>query len=163
MSIKTFEELYHTELQDAYSACQQAHDVTVEMGRAAEGKELSEALIAGAMGIADGMDKLRSLCAEHDINPEGHACKGMEGLVKEARAHALEEDYGDSDLRDAMIISQYQRLAHYAIAAYGTLRTFANRLGHDGDGAILEEMLDSAYGGDRRMSAIATDVNAEAA
>lgn len=164
--IKTFEDLYHTELQDAYSACKQSMDVTVEMGRAAKNKELSEALIDASNGIADGMDKLKSLCAEHGIDPDGHKCKGMAGLVAEAREHSLKTEFGDEAIQDAMIISQYQRLAHYAIAAYGTLRQFANRLGHDGDGAILNEMLDSGYDGDRRMTAIATGsggVNSEAA
>ncbi len=166
MSLNTLEDLYHTELQDAFSACKQSLDVTVEMGRAATDKALSEALIDASNGISDGMDKLRSLCADHDIDPDGHTCKGMKGLVTEARAHALKENFGDDALRDAMIISQYQRLGHYALAAYGTLRDFANRLGHDGDGAALAEMLDSCYDGDRRMTAIAIGsdgINADAA
>jgi ferritin-like metal-binding protein YciE len=81
----------------------------------------------------------------------------MEGLVAEARAHALDAQFGDSAARDAMIVTQYQRMAHYAIAAYGCLRAFADRLKLDDDGATLQAMLDSAYDGDRRMTQIATD------
>ncbi|THH38133.1 DUF892 family protein [Aliishimia ponticola] len=166
MSVSTLEELYHTEMQDAYSACKQSLAATRDMGRAATDQALQEALIDATNGIVDGMDKLASMCAEHDINPDGHKCEGMEGLVKEARKHSIEHDFDDDALRDAMIISQYQRLGHYAIAAYGTLRAFANRLGHDGDGARFNEMLDSCYDGDRRMTDIATGeggVNADAA
>jgi len=36
----------------------------------------------------------------------------MEGLVSEAEAHALDKNFGDDDTRDAMIITQYQRMAH---------------------------------------------------
>lgn len=164
MKIDTLHDLYHANLQDAYSACKQALPVTTELGRAASDKELSQALIDGANGISDGMDKLASICADHGIEPTGHHCKGMEGLVTEARHHALEGKFGDNATRDAAIIGQYQRLAHYAIAAYDTLRCFANRLNRDGDGAILTEMLDSGYDGDRRMTEIATSgINREAA
>lgn len=156
MAADELKDIYLTGLQDAYSACKQSLEVTTDLGRAAQDKALSEALIDASAGISDGMDKLSSLCNEHGIDPDAHHCKGMEGLVAEARAHAIEEDLADGPVRDAMIISQYQRLAHYAIAAYGTLKAFANRLDLDGDGAILSEMLDSGYDGDRRMTAIAT-------
>lgn len=156
MSSQSLKHIYLEGLQDAYSACKQSLDVTAELGRAAEDKALSEALIDAATGISDGMDKLKSLCSEHGVDPDGHHCKGMEGLVEEARAHALEAGLEEGPTRDAMIISQYQRLAHYAIAAYGTQRAFANRLELDGDGAVLSEMLDSGYDGDRRMTDIAT-------
>jgi ferritin-like metal-binding protein YciE len=163
--MKTLQDVYYLQLQDAHSACKQSLAATTELGRAAEDKGLSEALIAGANGISDGMDKLKSLCAEHDLNPNGHHCGGMEGLVKEAREHAIEDEFGNPDARDAMIIAQYQRMAHYAIAAYGTLRAYANRLDLDGDAATLTEMLDSAYDGDRTMTEIATGkdgINADA-
>lgn len=162
--MKTLHDVYHLQLQDAHSACKQSLAATMELGRAAENKELSEALIAGANGITKGMDDLKSLCAEHDLNPNGHHCGGMEGLVKEAREHAINDDFGNPDARDAMIIAQYQRMAHYAIAAYGTLRAYANRLGLDGDGSTLGHMLDTAYDGDRTMTELATGkdgINAE--
>ena len=164
MTIDSLRDLYHDQLQDSYSACAQALDITAELGRAATDEALSRALVDASNGIADGMDKLASLCAAHDIDPEGEHCKGMEGLVREARAHALDGEFGDPDARDAMIITQYQRMGHYAIAAYGCLGAFANRLGLDGDGATLEAMLDACHEGDRRMTEIATGhVNAAAA
>ena len=113
MTMQSLKDVYHDQLQDIYSACKQSLDVTTELGRAASNKELSEALIAGGQGISKGMDALKSICAEHDIDPEGEHCKGMEGLVKEARAHALEEDFGDDDVRDLApegIISHFSEL-----------------------------------------------------
>lgn len=125
------------------------------MGRAAKSAELSKALIAGNQGIADGMEVLATLCNEHGVDPTGEHCKGMEGLVTEARKHALETEFADEDAQDAAIISQYQRMAHYAIAGYGCVRTFANRLGLDGDAAKLQECLDNTWEGDRHMTEIA--------
>ncbi|WP_108503411.1 ferritin-like domain-containing protein [Paracoccus indicus] len=155
MTMNTLKDLYLDQLQDLYSACKQSMGVVTEMGRAAKLRELSEALIAGNKGISEGMDKIAQLCSDHGVDPTGEHCKGMEGLVTEARKHALEASYGDDDVRDAAIITQYQRLAHYAIAGYGCVRTFANRLELDADGKILQECLDQTQQGDVHMTAIA--------
>ncbi|MGR3485067.1 MAG: ferritin-like domain-containing protein [Paracoccaceae bacterium] len=166
MAITTLHDVYHDQLQDLYSACKQSLEATTALGRAATDSELSEALIDGASGISRGMDHVQSICADHDIDPTGEHCKGMEGLVKEARAHALEGEFGSDEARDAMIVTQYQRMVHYALAGYGCLVAFANRLELDGDAAKLQECLDQTYDGDRRMTAIATGpggVNADAA
>ncbi|MEP3329055.1 ferritin-like domain-containing protein [Sedimentitalea sp.] len=164
MTMQSLEDVYHDQLQDLWSANKQSLEIVTELGRAAQNESLSKALIAGANGIQDGMDKIAEICQQHAIDPNGEHCKGMEGLVKEAKAHALNESFGDDDTRDAMIITQYQRMVHYGLAGYGCLVAFANRLGHDGDGAILQECLDGTYDGDRSMTDIAAGgVNAAAA
>ncbi len=163
MAIANLKDVYHDQLQDLYSACKQSMEVTTELGRAAKNDELQRALNDAVQGIADGMEKIAELCNDHGIDPNGEHCKGMEGLVKEARAHGLDDSITDADARDAMIITQYQRMAHYAIAGYGCLRAFANRLGLDGDGAVLSDCLDASYDGDRRMTDIATGGVNEAA
>lgn len=155
MAIKNLKDLYLDQLRDIYSACKQSMPVVTEMGRTSKSKELSEALIASNQGTADGMEVLATLCNDHGVDPTGEHCKGMEGLVTEARKHALETEYADEDAQDAAIITQYQRMAHYAIAGYGCVRTFANRLGLDGDAARLQECLDNTWEGDRRMTEIA--------
>ena len=164
MALQTLMDVYHDQLQDLYSANKQALEATTALGRAATDEELSKALIDGAQGISDGMEKIAQLCADNDIDPTGEHCKGMEGLVKEAHAHGIDADFGDDAARDAMIITQYQRMVHYALAGYGCLVAFANRLDRDGDAAVLQACLDETYDGDRRMTAIATGgINAAAA
>lgn len=163
MTIKNLKDLYLDQLRDLYSACKQSMPITTELGRASKSRELTEALIASNQGTAQGMEVLAELCSRHDVDPTGEHCKGMEGLVLEARKHALETEYADEDAQDAAIITQYQRMAHYAIAGYGCVRTFANRLGLDGDAAALQECLDNTWEGDRRMTKIAeAGVNAAA-
>lgn len=155
MAVKNLEDLYLDQLKDLYSACKQSMTVVTELGRAAKSDELSQALIAGNQGIARGMEALAGICDTHDIDPTGEHCRGMEGILIEAKKHALETDFADDDAQDAAIITQYQRMAHYAIAGYGCVRTFANRLGFDEDAAILQECLDHTKSGDRHMTAIA--------
>lgn len=164
MTISTLKDLYIDQLQDLYSANRQALQVTRELHDTARSNELRKALSAGAEGIEEGMDQLRSLIENHDANPRGEHCKGMEGLVAEARAHGVEADFADEDVRDASIIAQYQRMTHYGISGYGTAAAFARRLGLEEDAGVLAECLEDTRGGDRKMTAIASgEVNPAAA
>ncbi len=156
MSIDTLEDLYLEQIKDIYSANKQALEVTQDMAKAAHDAGLCDALQAGASGIQDGINAIEKISAGHDEEPNGEHCKGMEGLVKEARAHALEESFGEDATKDAMIITQYQRLTHYAIAGYGSLAAFADRLELDDDLVALKNCLDAAYAGDRTMTELAT-------
>ena len=155
MTLKNLQDVYHDQLQDMVSACKQSLEITTELGRAATDKQLSKALIDGANGITAGIDQLRSICATHDLDPDGQHCKGMEGLVNEARAHAIDASFDDNATRDVVVITQYQRMVHYALAGYGALVAFANRLDLDEDAGLLQKQLDNTYDGDRRMTAIA--------
>ena len=155
MAMNSLKDVYVDQCQDLYSACMQSLGVTRRLAGAAHNEELRQALEAGAQGIQDGMEKVKGIITAHGADPEGEHCKGMEGLVREARSHSLEEEWGDRDAQDAMIISQYQRMAHYAIAGWGTLVAFAKRLGLDDDARTLQENLDHTYSGDRHMTAIA--------
>ncbi|SES42779.1 Ferritin-like metal-binding protein YciE [Tranquillimonas rosea] len=164
MPVNSLKDLYLDQLQDLHSACTQALPVIDELGRAADDKELSQALIQGQNGTAEGIEKIARICGDHGVDPAGEHCKGMQGLVAEARAHGLEESFGDPAVRDAMLITQYQRMMHYAIAGYGCLMAFANRLELDGDAAILQECLDETRQGDEHLTRIAkSGINASAA
>ncbi|MEQ5868839.1 DUF892 family protein [Sagittula sp. NFXS13] len=155
MSLNSLKDVYVDQLQDLHSACRQSHAVMDSLKEAAKNEELRSALGAGKDGIADGLNHLEALIKSHGADPKGEHCKGMEGLVAEAKAHGLNQDFGNDDARDAMIITQYQRMAHYAIAGYGCCAAFANRLGLTEDAATLGEMLDASWSGDRHFSGIA--------
>lgn len=162
--MNTLHDIYIDQMQDIYSACKQSKKAVEDLRDAAENANLKDALQAGIDGIDKGMDTLSKLIKGHDADPTDEFCKGMEGLVKEAYAHAIEEDFGDADVRDAMIITQYQRMAHYAIAGYGCCVAFAKRLGQQEDARALNACLDASYDGDRTMTEIAQNqVNKAAA
>ena len=164
MSMNDLKDVYIDQMQDIYSANKQSADVTAKLADAAKNADLKAALQSGVQGIQQGMEKLKGLIEGHGADPEGEHCKGMEGLVAEANAHALDEDFGDDDARDAMIISQYQRMVHYGIAGYGCCKAFATRLGLDDEAKVLDECLGNTYDGDEHMTAIATQqVNKAAA
>ena len=164
MTISTLKDLYIDQLQDLYSANRQALQATRELKEAATSGQLRSALGAGADGIEQGMDHIKRLIESHGANPRGEHCRGMEGLVAEARAHGVEADFADEDVRDASIIAQYQRMTHYGISGYGTVRAFAERLGLQEDAGVLEQCLEDTRGGDKKMTSIASgEVNEAAA
>lgn len=160
MTVNTLKDVYIDQLQDLYSADKQALEATKKLKSAASDGHLVAALERGVEGIQDGIDTLKQLIVSHDEDPTDEFCKGMNGLVKEAESHVLNADFGDKDARDAMIITQYQRMAHYGLAGYGCAVAFATQLNLDGDAEKLQACLDGTYDGDRVMTRIATgDVN----
>jgi ferritin-like metal-binding protein YciE len=78
----------------------------------------------------------------------------MEGLVEEARKHALEQDM-DGRLRDLIMISQYQRMSHYGLAGFGTAAAYAEALGLLDDAAKLKSIVKDIYKADEYTSELA--------
>ncbi len=164
MTLNTLKDVYVDQLQDLYSADRQSLNATKKLHDQATSSELKAALKRGVDGISEGISTLETIIKSHDADPTGEFCKGMEGLVKEVDAHVLNADFGDNDVKDAMIITQYQRMTHYGLAGYGCVVAFAKRLGLGSDVTKLQECLDNTYHGDREMTRIAEgSVNEEAA
>ncbi len=153
--MNTLKDIYLDQLMDLYSANKQAKEATRQMAEAATNDGLRNALKAGVDGIEDGNRHLEKMITGHGKEASGEHCKGMEGLVREARAHAIKEDFTDDALRDAVIVTQYQRMAHYAIAGYGCVAAFAKQLGLDDEAKTLKGMLEAAYSGDNTMTDLA--------
>ncbi len=162
--MESLKDVYIHQLQDLHSANRQALKATRDLSRAATSESLRSALIRGVQGIKDGLQNLERLIRKHGATPDGEHCKGMEGLVREARSHSIKEDFAVNAVRDAVIITQYQRMAHYAIAGYGCAAAFARKLDLADDAATLSEMLDAAHSGDKTMSDLAEEeINERAA
>ena len=164
MSIDTFKDLYIDHSQDCHSALKQSIEFSSELHQAASEGDLKKAIERSIEESKRALGRIAKLIEGHDADPNGEHCKGMEGLITEARSHALDEEFGEPELRDAMIVAQYQRLAHYALAGYGTSAAFAKRLGLSDDQKVWEEELDGTYEGDRAMTKLAeTEINKDAA
>jgi ferritin-like metal-binding protein YciE len=86
----------------------------------------------------------------------------MEGLVEEGKG-MLEETEDGSLTRDAALISSAQKIEHYEIASYGTLRTLANTIGLPEAAAILSEILEEEKNTDVKLTQIAESFVNEAA
>ena len=152
---KNLADLYVKELQDLWSANDQMVKVVKQMSTKIEDEDLSSMLDDAIDGIEDHTATVKELiegCDGADLSKEH--CKGMEGLVKEARKHVIEEDV-DDEVRAVAAIAQYQRMSHYGIAGFGTAKAFADALGHDDDTAKLDEIVEDIYDADEFASELA--------
>ena len=85
--------------------------------------------------------------------PRGQEVKGMEGLLTEG-SELMKED-AEPEVIDAGMISAAQRVEHYEIAAYGTVRTYAELLGLKKAANLLQETLDEEKATDQKLSGLA--------
>ena len=103
---------------------------------------------------------VEKIFAALDESPKGKKCKGMEGLIEEG-SEVMEEDFEDS-LLDAALIGAAQRVEHYEIAAYGTVRSFAQTLGESEHASLLNETLEEEKETDEKLTELAQQINSEA-
>jgi len=71
-------------------------------------------------------------------------------------------DATDESVRDAGIIAAAQKMEHYEMAAYGTLRTFAEILGTPQHAALLDRTLEEEKHADTILTSIADTANDKA-
>lgn len=161
--IETLQELYVDELKDLWSANDQMQKVLQKIAPQATNAKLKAMLEKSADGISAHTDVLKRLIEAQDEKVEKEHCKGMEGLVKEAVKHTVDEAPAMGPVLDAAIIAQYQRMTHYGITGFGTVAAFAKALKLSDDWAKLEAAVGEMHGSDDLMSELAESaVNVEA-
>ncbi|HEX8442390.1 MAG TPA: DUF892 family protein [Allosphingosinicella sp.] len=164
MTINNLQELYVHELQDNYSANGQMIKVLCELRAKASDEQLQQMLDKSVEKIREHNERIAQLVRAEGEDPDEEHCKGMEGLVKEARKHGIEEDYGDPAVQDAAIIAQMQRMTHYGICGIGCAKAFAQALGKEDAVRELGRDLSDIYSGDTYLTRIAeSKVNEDAA
>ena len=151
---KNLTDCYTEELADNWSANDQMTKIVKQMADKAGDKKLSDRLSKAAEGIEKHTQTIKQLLDDCGESEKEH-CKGMEGLVKEAKKHALEADISDSDVRDVVMITQYQRMCHYGIAGLGSAKAFAEALGKSDHVSKLDKMTEDCYQADENMTALA--------
>src|ERR1700722_16583404 len=129
MQQSELKELYIDELKDIYSAETQLVKALPRMAKAAASHELRSGFEKHLKQTEGHVSRLEQIFQQLDEKPTGKKCMGMEGLIKEG-GEAAEEGY-EHDAKDAALIGAAQRVEHYEIAAYGTVRAMAEKLGND--------------------------------
>lgn len=163
-TFSNLQELYVDQLQDTYSANKQMAAVLAEFEGAAKSDRLKSHLRTSHDKIVEHQNTLETIIKGHDANPNGEHCKGMEGLVREGRAHGLEPEFTDQSVQDAAIITQLNRMNHYGLACYGTTKAMAEQLGLADDAKKLGSGLEDVYDGDAWVSVLAEEkINERAA
>ena len=160
--MEALKKLLQDELEDLYDAEQQLVKALPKMAEASSSPELQQALKQHLTVTQNQVTRLEKVFEALGEKAKRKPCKGMAGIVSEGN-EMLEEDLDDSTL-DAAIISAAQKVEHYEIASYGTVRTLAQTLGNNEVAELLEETLEEEKEADQLLTQIAeSSINSEAA
>jgi ferritin-like metal-binding protein YciE len=153
--LNSMEDLFFHEIEDLYDAEQRLVEALPAMAEAATCPKLKEAINKHRGQTEQHVQRLVNIFHQFGKEPEGTTCRGMRGLIAEGDGIVSLE--GDRDVKDAALIGAAQRVEHYEIAAYGTARTFAQRLGYQQAVTLLQTTLDEETATDKELTAIAEE------
>lgn len=154
-------QLYIDELKDLYSAETQMVKALPKLAKASSSSELRQAFEEHLRQTSEQVSRLEQIFEMLDEKPTGKKCLGMEGLVKEG-SETMQESYSDA-VKDAALIGAAQRVEHYEIAGYGTVRAFAELLGEDEHVSLIEQTLEEEKQADQTLIMLAEQINSQAA
>ena len=161
MKLDTLKTLYIDELRDIYNAENQLLKALPKMAKAASSEELKDAFEKHLEQTKTHVERLEEVFEDIGEKPKGKTCKAMKGLIEEG-SEILQED-GEESVIDAGIIVAAQKVEHYEIAGYGSVRTFAQLLGKDQSAELLQTTLDEESEANELLNNLAEDiVNPEA-
>lgn len=160
MAVETIEDLFLDELKDLYSAEKQITKALPKMAKAASSTELRTALENHLEETKGHVERLEQIFETLGKRGTGKTCEGMKGLLEEGSEVLGEVAKGP--VRDAGIIGAAQRVEHYEMAGYGTVRSMAKLLGKTQIMSLLEQTLSEEKTADEKLTQVSKGVNQEA-
>ena len=162
MEMDSLRKLYVDELKDLYSAEKQILQALPKMVKKASSDKLKKAFEEHLRVTEKQVERLDRIFEKLGKAARGKKCKGMEGLLEEGK-EMMQEDM-EPEVMDAALIAAAQRVEHYEMAGYGTVRTYAQLLGEDEQAKLLQQTLDEEGDADKLLSQLAeSEINVEAA
>src|SRR6266516_612660 len=140
MKLDTLQKLYTNELRDLYNAEHQLLKALPKMAKAASSEDLKDAFEKHLEQTKSHVERLEQVFEELNEKPKGKTCRAMKGLVEEG-SEILQQD-GEESVLDAGIIVSAQKVEHYEIAGYGSVRNFAHLLAKNKAAELLQTTLD---------------------
>jgi len=151
----SLQELFQDELKDIYSAEHQLLKALPKMAKKASSAKLKQAFTSHLKETENQINRLDTIGEELGMKLTGKKCHAMAGLVEEGK-EVLEDD-GPGAVIDAALIGAAQRVEHYEMAAYGTVRAMASELGLAKAAKLLQQTLDEEGNADQKLTAIAEE------
>src|SRR5258706_8712481 len=127
MKLNTLRDLYIEQIRDLYDAEKQLTKALPKMAKAATSPKLKKAFETHLRETEGHVKRLEQVFGTLDMAPRGKKCKAMQGLIEEGSE--MMDENGEPEVIDAGLIAAAQRVEHYEMAGYGTVRTYSPRLG----------------------------------
>jgi ferritin-like metal-binding protein YciE len=160
MSAETLQELLVEELKDIYNAENQLVKALPKLAKAAINPQLKGGFLQHLEETKGHVQRLERAFKLLGEPVKGKTCKAMQGLVAEG-AEAIDEN--DASLvRDAQLIGAAQRVEHYEIAAYGTVKALALVLDRGDVADLLDATLKEEGAADKKLTTVSSIVNRSA-
>ena len=151
--LENLKEIYIGELEDLYDAEKRIVKALPKVAEAASEPELRSALLQHLEQTKGHVNRLEQVFEGLGESAKGKTCDGMKGILTEGEDTI--DDIDDPAVRDAGIIAAAQRVEHYEIAAYGTVRNWAEELNDTNGARILGKTLEEEKEADKKLTHIA--------
>jgi len=147
-------ELFVDEIKDIYWAEKHLASALPKLIKGATSEDLKTTITNHLEETKNHVVRLENVFASIGEKAAAKKCLAMEGLLAEATELLSDTDKG-TEVRDVAIISAAQKVEHYEIASYGTLRTLAGTLGYSEAQRLLDETLAEEKNADAYLTQIA--------
>ncbi|MCE5317100.1 MAG: ferritin-like domain-containing protein [Parachlamydia sp.] len=151
---KDLKDLLIDELHDILSSEEQIVEALPEMVKASESPDLKKAFESHLKETKGQIQRLEKVFKLLKTEKKEKFCKATKGLIDECK-EVLKDLKTKSALRDAALISKAQRIEHYEISAYGTVRTYASELDLNAVADLLQATLEEEGNADKKLTKIA--------
>jgi len=148
-------ETFLSGLADIYDAEKQLVKALPKMAQAAENESLKAGFETHLSETKGQVERIEQVFKALGEKAEAKTCKAMQGLIAEGK-EVIEEEEGD-----AALIAAAQKVEHYEIAGYGSLKTWAEVLGEDDAAELLGQTLEEEKATDEKLNEVAKTVNEE--
>ena len=154
-------DVYIDQLRDLYDAEHRLIKALPKMAKAADSNELRSGIEEHLQQTKGHAERLEQIFESMGEQARAKKCKGIDGIIHEG-SEVLDEDF-EGAVKDAAIIASAQRVEHYEIAAYGSVRSFAAELGETKAASLLQQTLNEEKETDAKLTKMSEMINPRAA
>ena len=162
MKIKSMKDLLVNELQDLYGAENQIVKALPKMIKAASNPQLRSGFEKHLEETRNQVTRLEQAFEKLGVSAKKKTCEGIKGITEECEE--LISAGPEAEILDAGLIEAAQKVEHYEMAGYGSVRTWAKQLGLNDVANLLQQTLDEEKATDKKLTDLAESmVNRQAA
>lgn len=154
---ESLETIFKSMLTEVYYAQKQLSGVYEEMATAAHHEELKKTFEVCIHNTSLQVSRIEKCMEMLELTPDKKYADAVSGFVADAQVTVTK--FGEGHVRDAALIATAQKIEHYGISVYGTLRTMATVLGRVQCAQLLEENKDEEAESDEALTRLAMNIN----
>lgn len=162
MPDKDLNDLFLDTLKDIYFAEKQIYKNLPKMAKAAASEQLRAAFEKHHGETEVQIERLEQIFELLGKPARGKTCDAIQGILEEGKE--IMDEYAGTSALDAGLLAAAQAVEHYEISRYGTLKSWAGKLGMKDAVRLLDQTLSEEKKTDDALTKFAgSEINAEAA